>query len=276
MIYVRFSVLGSGSGGNSTLVAAGSTRVLVDAGFSGRELVKRLAVVGVAPEELAAVLVTHEHGDHVRGAGVLARAHGTRLLMTAGTRRACAKLLRGTEDVGTYRPGRPFVVGDVRVEPFVTTHDAADPAAFALVDQTSGLRLGVATDLGRPTVQVKYALRGCDGLIVESNYDEVRLWSAGYPAAVKARIASSHGHMSNQTAAGFVGEVFGPRLSAVVLAHLSEESNTPALARSTMNSALQSKGYQGLVEVATADEPTGWFDLAELRSRVESVQLSLF
>lgn len=273
---MRFCVLGSGSRGNSTLVAAGSTCILVDAGFSGRELARRLEVAGASPREMAAILVTHEHGDHVRGAGVFARAHGTRLMMTAGTRQACAKLLRGTEDVGTYRPGHPFEVGDVRVEPFVTVHDAADPAAFALVDQTTGIRLGVATDMGRPTVQVKHALRGCDGLIVESNHDGERLWSTNYPEAVKNRIASSHGHMSNQAAAEFVGELFTPRLSAVVLAHLSDESNTPALARSEMNARLRPMGYQGLVQVATAHEPTDWFDLAELRSRTGPVQLSIF
>lgn len=273
---MRFSVLGSGSGGNSTLVAAGSTRILVDAGFSGRELGKRLAVLGASPGDLAAILVTHEHGDHVRGAGVFARAHGTRLLMTAATRRACAKLLRGTEDVATYRPGHPFTVGDVLIEPFVTVHDAVEPVALALVEQTSGLRLGVATDLGRPTAQVKHALRGCDGLIVEANHDEVLLWSAGYPAAVKARIASSHGHMSNQAAAAFVGEVFGSRLSAVVLAHLSEESNTPALARTAVDAVLRSKGYRGLVEVAPAHEPTAWLDLAALRRAAAPVQFSLF
>lgn len=273
---MRFSVLGSGSGGNSTVVAAGSTSILVDAGFSRRELDRRLATLGASPRELAAILVTHEHGDHVRGAGVFARAHGTPLLMTGGTRRACAKLLRGTEDVSTYRPGYPFTVGDLLVEPFVTVHDAVEPAAFALVDQKSGLRLGVATDLGRPTAQVRHALRGCDGLIVESNHDEVLLWAAAYPAAVKARIASSHGHMSNQAAAAFVGEVFGPRLSVVVLAHLSQESNTPALARTATNDVLRRKGYRGLVVVARAEEPTAWFDLAQLRRCYDPGQGSLF
>ncbi len=269
-------MLGSGSRGSSTLVAARSTCILVDAGFSGRELARRLALVGASPGDLAAILVTHEHGDHVRGAGVFARAHGTRLLMTAGTRRACAKLFRGTEDVDIYRPGYPFEVGDVRVEPFVTVHDAVDPAAFALVDESSGIRLGVATDMGRPTVQVRHALRGCDGLIVESNHDDVLLWSSKYPEVVKNRIASSHGHLSNQAAAEFVGEIFTPRLSAVVLAHLSEESNTPARARSAMTERLRPMGYQGLVEVAGAGEPTAWFDLAELRNRPGPAQLSIF
>lgn len=273
---MRFSVLGSGSSGNSTLVAAGSTLILVDAGFSGRELRRRLTARGASPGQLAAILVTHEHGDHVRGTGVFARAHGTPLLMTGGTRRACATLFRGTEDVSIIRSGCAFTVGDLLVEPFEIVHDAVEPVAFALVDQKSGLRLGVATDLGRPTALAKHTLRGCDGLIVESNHDEVLLWAAAYPAAVKARIASSHGHMSNQAAATFVGEVFGPRLSVVVLAHLSQESNTPALARTATNDVLRPKGYRGLVVVARAEEPTAWFDLAELRRRFDPGQGSLF
>ena len=273
---MRFSVLGSGSGGNSTVVAAGSTSILVDAGFSRRELDRRLAILGASPREVAAILVTHEHGDHVRGAGVFARAHGTPLLMTAGTRRACPTLFRGTEYVSSIRSGCPLTVGDLLVEPFEIVHDAVEPVAFALVDQKSGLRLGVATDLGQPTALAKHTLRGCDGLIVESNHDEVMLWAAAYPAAVKARIASSHGHMSNQAAATFVGEVFGPRLSIVVLAHLSQESNTPALARTAMNDVLRPNGYRGLVVVAGAEEPTAWFDLAELRRHFDPGQGSLF
>lgn len=273
---MRFSVLGSGSSGNATLVSSGATHVLVDAGLSGRQLVRRLACHGVAPGDVTAVLVTHEHGDHARGAGVFARAHGTPLLMTPGTRRACGKLLRGTEDVSTYRPGYPVDVRDLIVEPFVTAHDAADPVAFALSDRNTGLRLGIATDLGRPTTQIKHALRGCDGLVVESNHDEKMLWEAAYPASVKNRIASSHGHLSNQAAADLVLEVFSSRLTAVVLAHLSEESNTAERARAVMTKALATTGYRGLVAVAGPARPTRVVDLAALRRARGPRQLSLW
>ncbi len=271
---MRFSVLGSGSRGNATLVASGRTRLLVDAGFSGRELMKRLAAVGVAPAEVSAILVTHEHGDHARGAGVFARAHGTPLMMTEGTLDACAKLLRGGEEVRTYRAGYPVEVEELEVEPFITVHDAADPVAVAVRESATGLRLGIATDLGRPTLQVKHALRGCDALIVESNHDESMLWAADYPARVKARIASSHGHLSNQTAARLVLQLLSPRLAAVVLAHLSEESNTPRLARSVMERALAARGFAGVVEVARPDRPTPLLDLAALRERAGPRQLS--
>ncbi len=273
---MHFSVLGSGSRGNAVVVGAGTTRVLVDAGLSGRELARRLALVGVEPGAISAVVLTHEHGDHTRGAGVFARAHGTPLMMTEGTRLGCRKLFRGNEVIQTYRAGFPLEVGQLRLDPLITTHDAADPVAVAVTAPETGLRLGIATDLGRPTVQIKHALRGCDGLILESNHDEAMLWSAAYPPAVKARIASSHGHLSNRAAADLLTEIFDPRLSVVVLAHLSEESNTPRLARAAMTRALSRKGFRGRVEVALPDRPTPVFDLAELRERTGPRQLSLF
>ena len=273
---MQFSVLGSGSRGNSVLVGAGETHVLVDAGFSGRELAKRLALVGVDPAAVSAIVLTHEHGDHTRGAGVFARAHGTPLLMTEGTRLACRKLFRGNEAIQSYRAGYPVEIDRLRIDPFITVHDAADPVAVAVTDSATGLRLGIATDLGKPTVQIRHALRGCDALIVESNHDEGMLWSAGYPPAVKARIASSHGHLSNRAAADFLAETFDPRLSVVVLAHLSEESNTPRLARAASARVLAQRGFRGLVEVALPDRPTPVFDLAKLRERTGPRQLSLF
>lgn len=272
---MRFAVLGSGSSGNSVLVSGGDTRILVDAGFSGRELARRLDVLGIHPEELSGIVVTHEHGDHVHGAGVMARRHGMPLYMTKRTEEACGRFLKGTENVHHYRPGQPFTVGGLFLEPFITVHDAVDPVAFAIVDQPSGLRLGIATDLGRPTVQVRHVLRRCNGLIIESNHDEVMLWSAGYPQTVKARIASSHGHLSNQAAAQFALELFHEGLCAVVLAHLSSESNTPGLARAVMEKALGSKGYRGVLEVASPTEPTALLDLAELGERAGPEQLSL-
>ncbi len=273
---MRFSVLGSGSRGNATLVCAGSTHLLIDAGFSGRELVKRLGGVGFAPDQITGIVITHEHGDHTRGAGVFARAHGTPLYMTAGTRDACHRLLRGKETVEIYRAGYRLPIGDLEIEPFITVHDAADPVAMAVADPSTGLRLGIATDLGRPTAQVRHALRGCDALVIESNHDETLLWNTRYPASVKARIASSHGHLSNQAAADFAMDLLSPRLAVVILAHLSEESNTPELARSVMAGALGRKGFAGEVLVAGPDGPTRLLDLADLRQRAGPSQLSLF
>lgn len=272
---MRVGVLGSGSSGNATLVWAGNTRVLVDAGFSGRQIEHRLARLGVTPAEITGIVVTHDHSDHTQGMGVFARRHGTPLHMTERTRDACAALLRGGEDVRLYRPGRPFTVGDVRVEPFLTIHDAADPVGVALVDECTGLRLGIATDLGRPTAQIRHALEGCDFLVLEANHDEVMLSTSVYPWAVKQRIASSHGHLSNQAAARFAVELVHPRLAGVVLAHLSHECNRPELARRIVGEALSRTGWKGYLEVAHQDEPLPLLDVEELRRAAGPEQLSL-
>lgn len=272
---MKVAVLGSGSSGNATLVRAGNTHVLVDAGFSGRDLERRLTVLGVDPGEIQAIVISHDHGDHTRGMGVFARKHATPLYMTEPTRDACAKLLRGEEEVRLYRPGRPFAVGDVRVEPFITIHDAADPVGLAVVDECTGLRMGVATDLGRPTVQIRHALSRCDLLVLEANHDEVLLATGPYPWSVKRRIASSHGHLSNQAAAQFVLELLHPRLAGVVLAHLSNECNRPELALKVVGTALKKAGWTGHLEVASQREPTAWLDVEELRCRTGPSQLSL-
>lgn len=272
---MRVAVLGSGSGGNSTFLWAGNTRVLVDAGFSARSVATRLAEIGVEPESISAIIVTHEHGDHTSGIGVYARRHGTPLYMTDRTRAACAKLLRGTEQIVEYRPGRPFTVGDVRVEPFLTVHDAADPVGVALVDECTGLRVGIATDLGRPTAHIRHALAGCDLLVLEANHDEVMLHASRYPSSLKRRISSSHGHLSNQAAARLATELMHPRLAGVVLAHLSAECNRPTLARRVVGDALERAGWAGHLEVAPQHRPTALLDIEELRYRAGPAQLTL-
>ncbi len=271
---MRISVLGSGSAGNSILVAAGSTRILVDAGFSGRELVRRLDAVGVAAESLAGIVVTHDHGDHTRGIGVLARRFGVPLYLTELTHRACRRLLRGSEDVRTYRPGRAFEIGSLRVEPFLTVHDAVDPVAVAVVDPHTETRIGLATDLGRPTAQVRHALSGCDFLVLEANHDEVLLREAPYPWSVKGRIASSHGHLSNHAAARLACDLLHPRLAGILLAHLSNESNRPELAHRVVSGALERAGYRGYLAVARQDDPTELIDVGALRLRTGPAQLS--
>lgn len=272
---MKVSVLGSGSGGNSIYVRAGNTHVLVDAGFSGKAVAARLERVGVHPDDIAAIIVTHEHGDHTAGIGVFARRHGTPLYMTTRTREACAKLLRGQERIEEYQQGRPFLIGDLRVEPFLTVHDAADPVGVALVDECTGLRLGVATDLGRPTAQIRHALSGCDLLVLEANHDEVMLHTSAYPTSVKRRIASSHGHLSNQAAARLVTELMHSRLAGVILAHLSNECNRPSLAMEVVGAALDKVGWLGHLEVALQDEPTALLDIEDLRYRAGPSQLSL-
>jgi phosphoribosyl 1,2-cyclic phosphodiesterase len=272
---VRVSVLGSGSAGNSVLVCAGDTRVLVDAGFSARSLAERLDQLGISADSIAAIVVTHDHGDHTRGMGVFARRHSTPLHLTTRTREACEKLLRGKETVVEYSPGTPFTIQNIRVESFYTVHDAADPVGVSVVDERSGLRVGIATDLGRPTAQIRHALSNCDLLVLEANHDDVMLRTGPYPASVKQRIASSHGHLSNQAAAQLAVELLHPRLAGVVLAHLSRECNRPLLAERIVGDALRKAGWEGHLEVARQDRPTELLDVEQLRRRAGPAQLSL-
>jgi phosphoribosyl 1,2-cyclic phosphodiesterase len=272
---MRVSILGSGSKGNALLVQAGDTQLLVDAGFSARDLERRLTEVDSSPTSVSALLVTHDHRDHTRGVGVFARRWGTPVYLTDPTRRACASLFTGVEDLRGYRAGFPFRIGSAEINPFLTIHDARDPVAVAITDVDSGLRLGVATDLGRPTAQVRHALEGCDILVLEANHDESLLHQGPYPAAVKSRIASSHGHLSNRAAASLAAELFHPRLAVVLLAHLSHECNRPELAREAVGEALDRAGFKGRLVVAGQAHPTELFDVGELSRRLDPPQLSL-
>jgi phosphoribosyl 1,2-cyclic phosphodiesterase len=247
---MRVTVLGSGSGGNATLVEAGDVRLLIDAGFSGRDLERRMREVGVDPASVNAILITHDHGDHTRGMGILARRFGTPLYLTAKTKVACTALLNGSEDVREYTSSAPVRFGALEVRPFLTVHDAADPVAVTVRDTETGAKLGIATDLGRPTAAVRTELSGCHMLVLEANHDDARLWLGPYPWSVKQRIASSHGHLSNRAAAELARELHHDGLAHVVLAHLSEHCNDGALASDVIGAALSRVRYRGTLKVA--------------------------
>lgn len=268
-------MLGSGSRGNATVLLGRDTRILVDAGFSARQIALRLEMLGIEPESLDAIVVTHDHGDHTRGIGVWARRWGTPVYITEPTRAACAGLFRGGEEVRSYQAGRPFEIGEFRVDPFLTVHDAADPVAVTVRREGCGTRVGIATDLGRPTTGIRHSLSGCDFLILEANHDERLLRAGPYPPSVQARIASSHGHLSNHAAAGFARELLHPRLAGILLAHLSAECNRRELALEVVGGTLREQGYQGYLAAAEQDEPTELLAIEELRSRYGPGQLSL-
>jgi phosphoribosyl 1,2-cyclic phosphodiesterase len=272
---VRICCLGSGSGGNSLLVEAQGTRVLVDAGFSARDLETRLASIDLEPAALDAIVLTHDHGDHTKGAGVFARRHGTPVYVTERTRLACHTVFRGDERTVDYRVAHPFSIGGLRVEPFLTVHDAADPVGIALVDVQTGARLGVATDLGRPTAAMQHALSGCDFLFLEANHDEVMLRVGPYPWSVIARISSSHGHLSNRAAARFASDLVHPRLAGVLLAHLSNDCNDAALARDVVGLQLEKKRWSGWLQVAKQHQAGPMIDIEALRKQSEPEQLDL-
>ena len=273
---MKVSVLGSGSSGNATLIQAGDTCLLVDAGFSGRDLERRLAAVEVDPRSVSALLITHDHGDHTRGMGVFARRWGVPLFLTDETRRVCASLLNGTEQIVRFRTSEPVEIGDVTIDPFLTVHDAADPAAVTVTERATGEKLGIATDLGRATATVRSALQGCDLLILEANHDEVLLRESPYPWSVKARIGGERGHLSNRAAAELARELCHRGLCAVVLAHLSDAANDGELARDVVGAALSRLRFRGPVEVAPQHQPLDPIDITALRLRSSPPQLSLF
>jgi len=271
---VKIAVLGSGSRGNSTILTSNTTRILIDAGLSARQIERRLDSLGIEAPSITAIVITHEHRDHTQGSGVFSRKFGTQIYFTHATSEACAPLLSGTEQLQFYEPGRSFTVGEFRVDPFLTVHDAVDPVAVTVTGTHCGTRVGIATDLGRPTAGIRHSLSQCDFLVLEANHDEELLRTGPYPPSVQTRIASSHGHLSNHAAARFARELLHPRLSGIFLAHLSRECNRPKLAREVVLRTLRKAGWKGFLEVASQDEPTSLVDIGELRLQSSAEQLS--
>jgi phosphoribosyl 1,2-cyclic phosphodiesterase len=241
----RLTVLASGSKGNSAVVASARTRVLVDAGLSCRETFRRMRAAGEEPEKLDAILISHEHSDHVTGLELLARKTRAAVYMTAETHQAWVRDRRQSardhqppklERMESFFAGHSFVVGDITVTPFTTPHDAADPVAFTF--RVEGVKLGVVTDLGYLPPNVREHLRGCDGLMIESNHDLEMLRGGPYPWQVKQRVMSRVGHLSNDALAEFFSNDYDGAAAFVVLAHLSEQNNHPEIARRAAEQAL--------------------------------------
>lgn len=238
---VRICVLGSGSRGNCTLIASDETRLLVDAGFSKRETFARLAAVGERADGIDAVLISHEHGDHIKGLESLA--------LDGAFRAAPVYISEATRDAFRWDPrfkaceffkaGEKFAVGDVEITPFSVPHDAVDPVAFTF--ETQGIRIGLVTDLGYIPELVRQHVRGCHCLIFESNHDLEMLKVGPYPWYVKQRVMSRTGHLSNLATAEFLRDGFDGAAQVLVLAHLSENNNHPEIARMSAVEALEQR-----------------------------------
>ena len=248
---MRFCCLGSGSRGNAFVVEHGGTTILIDCGFSGTGLARRLARRFLDASEINAVLVTHEHRDHVSGLSKLLATGKTQAHMTAGTARALG-MERGCRHIES---GCPFVVGDFHVSPITVPHDASEPVQFVFDD--GARRLGIFTDLGHVTPAVRQACNGLQALVVECNYSpQLLAANRRYPAHVKERIAGGYGHLENEAAAGLASRT-GGGLQHIVAAHLSADNNTPALAHQSLAGACPSSK----ITVATQNDGSEWITI---------------
>lgn len=256
-IGLSIAFLGSGSSGNCAVVRCGGTAVLVDAGLSVRETRKRLAVRGVALEDVSAVLLTHEHSDHVHGALALSKKAGLPVYATAGTADAAGFPGPLFADVRTVRGGRDLVIGDLHVRVTSTPHDGVESVCYVFTDG-GGRRVGMVTDLGHLSRPVRDALKDCDALGLEANHDEDLLREGPYPAVLKRRILSDVGHLSNEAAAEALKALVGPRTRSVTALHVSRHNNTYPLAERVFQETLGEIGAGVALAVARHDVPTEW------------------
>ena len=254
---MRFALLGSGSQGNGLIVQSGDTRLLLDCGFGLNETMRRLARLGVEPHKLTAILVTHEHDDHIGGVARLSRKFGVPVWLTPGTLRGVEALF---QDVSLHfvESYAPVCIGEIEVRPFPVPHDAREPAQFVFGDGQDVL--GVLTDAGCITPTIVRELDGCNALVIECNHDSGLLAQGDYPPSLKQRIAGRFGHLDNDAAATLLGSIARDKLRHVVAAHLSESNNRPALARAALAGVLNcSQDWIGV-----ADQETG-LDWRQLR-----------
>jgi phosphoribosyl 1,2-cyclic phosphodiesterase len=250
---MRFAFLGSGSEGNSLLVQAGSTILMLDCGFSVNETVARLARLGLQAEQLNGILVTHEHSDHIGGVARLARKFKLPVWMTHGTlltQQAAFADITVTE----LNPHHRIAIGDIEVQPFLVPHDAREPVQYVFSD--GARRLGVLTDTGHITPHIEASLAGCHALVLECNHDEAMLRSGRYPPTLKQRVGGRVGHLSNRQAAALLANMDTSLLKYIVAAHLSKQNNQPELVAQALSEVLSCK--QDEITIASQSEGLDW------------------
>ena len=257
---MRLRIFGSGSKGNALAVRSGGTLLLLDCGFSCRELEKRMTACGVCPADVTAILFTHDHDDHCKGIATFHKRHPLVPLYANGNTADAIATLTGVEDGWRiFETGEPFVIGDISVSAFSIPHDAADTVGYLFSDDASSLF--VATDMGVPTLPVKYALAQATCAVLESNHDPTLLACSDRPVSLKQRIAGRCGHLSNQDAADLVREVAPPNLKTLLLAHLSRPCNAPHLALESMREALKDIEREDVALAALdQDEPSDLYE----------------
>ena len=251
---IRICVLASGSKGNSVYIESERARILIDAGLSGKEIQRRLLTIGVQPGDLSALVVSHEHVDHVRGVGVLSRRHELPVYITEPTFRAASSMLKRIDPVHFFRDGVSFEIGDLTIRPYASSHDAVDPVNFTVSNRN--VKLGLATDLGFASALARHCLRNCQALILETNHDLEMLRTGPYPEPLKQRILSRFGHLSNDQAAELLADLHHLDLKHVFLAHLSEANNLPGKAVSAVDDVLRAKSVKTNIHVCSQQCPS--------------------
>lgn len=253
---MRFSVLGSGSKGNTTYVESGETALLIDAGFSGIEIQRRLESIGKDISSISAILVTHEHGDHIKGAGVLSRKYHIPVWANIETKKSAGKLLDNLYAFQEFQTGKSFKCNNLSIHPFSTNHDTADPVGFTINDGSA--LFGYCTDTGMVSRLIHYHLSGCNGLVLEFNHDLEMLRNGSYPASLQQRIRSKNGHLANPEAALFLKELDHVGFKHVVLAHISESNNRHKIVQQTVDELLAElqlkNGRENCLEVSLAKQ----------------------
>jgi phosphoribosyl 1,2-cyclic phosphodiesterase len=255
---MRFASLGSGSQGNALVVESGATRILLDCGFGLADTASRLARLGLAPSDLSAIVVTHEHDDHIGGVARLARRHDIPVWLTYGTLNGFEAMFAGVGSVNVITGYAPFSVGELRIEPYPVPHDAREPAQFVFGD--GARRLGVLTDAGCSTPHIESVLSRCHALVLECNHDLEMLRLSSYPPRLRERIAGRFGHLDNGAAAALLSRLDNGSLQHLVAAHLSQENNRPELARSALAAAVGCE--PAWIAVADQDEGLDWRQIA--------------
>lgn len=250
---MEFCSLGSGSAGNALLVRSRNACLMLDCGFGPRELERRLSVRGMHPRDINAIVVTHEHSDHVGGVAAVVRRFGIPVYTTAGTAKA-ARL--DPQGLTVLESERPVCVGDIEVMPVTVPHDAREPCQ--MVFSRAGRSLGVLTDLGHVSRLVRERFSACDALVLECNHDEKMLEEGPYPWPLKRRVGGSHGHLSNAQAAELLAGARLGSLQHLVAAHLSEQNNSPLKAREALSAVL---GHERGLQVADQASGFGWLGI---------------